>query len=131
MAEYIHYQDYYTNEFLVNYKKVKDFINFLEQNGYTDESKIYHLFRLMFKSACQLIKYFLNNNGLFQFSESDVLKEACYIELIDNGDEWFELLELYNINEENSEKIRNILKKNFFIIDELKNKMDGYINNVT
>lgn len=110
--DYITWQEYYKNTFsnqydLLNKKRESILIN---QNQILT-NKIITDFCIdtvnLFRSACELMKLYLHNNGLFQFSKREIIKEMYYIGALSNGDEWMEWLNLYeNIITYNREKLQ-------------------------
>ena len=84
-GNYINYRDYYKNTFLPEFEHAKDIF---KQDFSTDKIKrtMCDEFIILFGVSFLLIKYYLHNNGLFQFSETDVIREAFNIELLDHGE---------------------------------------------
>ena len=94
---YMH--DYFNNRYVKAYRKMKSLKNVELVNGSTD--KISAFLNLM-EVTCAFLKHYLNYQGLFQFDNWDVIREAFYVELIDDGDVWIEALFLFEAcNEKN------------------------------
>ena len=84
----------------------------------------------MFIAACNLLKLYLNYNGLFQFEQREVIKEAFYVELIDDGERWINALSLVDMFMSGERtKFNNLIlsyceDENFYIFESLKNKFE-------
>lgn len=120
MADYVRYQDYYRDNFIPEFKRA---YTLLENECSAKDMR--EGFLLLFGASFLLLKYYLHNNGLFQFRETDVLREAFCIEILDNGEEWMRLAKLYNNCSE--KEIENILKDYFFVFENLKNKFEELV----
>lgn len=113
----------------------KDYKNILDKtiklkNLNIDEDIVCSQYINMFISAYNLIKLYLNYNGLFQFEPREVIKEAFYVELINDGERWINALSLFEVYESGEHKEFNNLilsyckDENFYIFEELKNKFE-------
>ena len=113
---------FYKEEFLPIYKHVCC----LRSNitNYTSND-IFVYYSELVDASCTLIKYYLAYNGLFQFSRIEVLREAFYIEFIEDGDIWSDALALSKmIKVDRIDKIKNLIlvylqDEQFIIFDKL------------
>lgn len=120
MASYIHYEDYFKDKFIPEYERTKAA---LEKD--CDMEKLNEQFKLLFGTTFLLLKYYIHNNGLYQFKELDVYKEVLRIDFLDNGDEWMKLLSVKG--KPFSKEIYRIYKDNFFVFRDLRYKFEGLV----
>lgn len=90
----------------------------------------------LFNSACFLLQCYLAYNGLVQYEQRAVIKEAFYVELIQDGATWIKALSLCEIIKiHGPEKLKSVIAKSlkdeyFKIFDDLKsvvsNKLEEY-----
>ena len=117
--------DYYNDIFI---KKVKDFEELKQKNTNT-ETKCKNYIAL-FNSSCELIKLFLNYQGLFQYENREIIKEAFYVELIEDGERWINALSLSEIYKTEEKELFYPLilsyceDDNFYIFYDLINKFE-------
>ena len=121
MANYIHWQDYYRQNFLKAFYTAKNSI----ENMNIDAKTIYDLV----DKTVTTLRYFLQNNGIFYFSDIDVIRQAFYIEFLEDGDA---LMEIYSLlknidNGSMTEDIRERFKTNFFAFENLKQKFESSV----
>lgn len=112
MAEYTKFQDFYINDFLPQFEKAKITKESCDTDVLAKE------FKALFGCSFLLLKYFLHNNGLFQFREKDVLRETFYIEFLKNGEEWMILENIYK--SKHPVDSADGLKKYFYCFENLK-----------
>jgi len=90
-----------------------------------DENLLCSEYINLFNCACELIKQYLNYNGLFQFENREVIKEAIYVELLCDGERWINALSLAEVYEgDGKEKFNSLIlsylsDENFYIYDVL------------
>lgn len=118
--------DYYKQEFLKTFDKT----NKLRKSD-TNEDIMCAQYIEMFNSACTLIKMYLNYNGLFQFEPREVIKEAFYVELIEDGERWINALSLAEVYETGEKEFNSLIlsyceDENFVIYEHLKDKFKNY-----
>ena len=71
----------------------------------------------MFNSSVLLLRYYLKFNGIFYYENIDIIKEAYYLEIIEDGQSWIELLfDIKNIEQikadnKEEELLHNIVNK--------------------
>lgn len=121
-SSYYNWYHYFSNTFIEknnNYqyliKKIKD-ISYL-----SDEEKSSYISETidMFNSSVLMLRYYLKFNGIFYYENIDIIKEAYYLEIIEDGQSWIELLfDIKNIEqikadnkEEEEELLHNIVNK--------------------
>lgn len=119
MAEYTRFQDYFRNKFLPEFEKAESIL----KSG--DTETLRKEFIMLFGVSFLLLKYYLQNNGLFQFREKDVLREAFNIEFLEHGEEWMLLEQIRTIG--TPEEIVKAFKTYFFLFVDLKNKFRGLV----
>lgn len=121
MKEYIHYQNYYKDTFLPLFEEVT---SECQTSGFK-EKELCEKFVVLFETSFMLLKYYLQNHGLFQFLEADVFREAFAIELLDDGEEWMQVLKkVNNLQFANPDEVKNkdfleYLTKHFYIFENL------------
>ena len=77
----------------------------------------------MFNSSVLLLRYYLKFNGIFYYENIDIIKEAYYLEIIEDGQSWIELL--FDIK--NIEQIKQIIKKKNYCIILLINMLNVFL----
>ena len=116
--------NYYNNVFL---KQLED-TDRLRKNA--QEDILCDAYVKLFNTACELIKLYINYNGLFQFEKRDVVKEAFYVELIEDGEIWINALSLAEVYEtEETKNFNNLIlsycaDEYFSIFKKLKDKFE-------
>lgn len=125
MTEYVRYQDYYENSFLPLYDDLKK-CQVPEFNNDILHIQLCDKFVILFEAAYLLLKYYLHNNGLFQFNEADVIRECFYIEILQDGEEWMSALKLTQSLQSDIYKsaylsdVKDFIENHFYIFDKLK-----------
>ena len=118
--------DFYKNEYI----KTLDSFNQLRKsdcdvkvlcNGYTN----------MVNISCELMKLFINYQGLFQFENREIIKEAFYVGLINDGEKWINALTLADVCSSGEEKFNNLIisyckDENFVIFESLNTIFKNY-----
>lgn len=121
MKEYIHFQNYYKDTFLPLFEEVT---SECQTSGF-QEKELCEKFVVLFETSFMLLKYYLQNHGLFQFLEADVLREAFTIELLDDGEEWMQVLEkvnnlqFSNPDEAKTKDFLEYLRTHFYMFENL------------
>lgn len=96
----------------------------------TDSDFLCEKYIEVFNSACNLLKVFLNYNGLFQFENREIIKEAFSVGLILDGERWINALSLNEIYETGDfEEFKPLIlsycePENFYIFNDLKKIFD-------
>lgn len=99
--------NYYRIEFLPIFQEMCDI---RLKNNSVDFGEICIKYAELVEKSCTLIQRFLSYNGLFQFNNSDVLREAFYVEFIDDGETWFDALSLSKVIKTNlSDTIKTLI----------------------
>ena len=117
--------DFYNNE----YKKVLNEVETLRNSDF-DNEKICKEYVNLVNVSCELMKLFLNYQGLFQFEYREVIKEAFYVELISDGELWINALSLAEVYESSEKErfypliISYLQDENFYIFNKLKDRFD-------
>lgn len=117
--------DYYKNNYLKILEEFKVY-----NNNKAEEDLLCSMYVKLFNSACELLKMYLNYQGLFQFENREVIKEAFSVELINDGERWINALSLAEVYESGEvENLKSLIlfyceDKNFYIFEELKNKFE-------
>ncbi len=119
MADYIRFQDYYKNSFLPELEKAESIL----KSG--DTEVLRQEFIMLFGASFLLLKYYLQNNGLFQFREKDVLREAFSIEFLEHGEEWMMLEKVRRIG--TPADIEKAFKDYFFVFVDLKKQFERIV----
>ena len=123
MKKYIDFKSYYINNFKIRYESAVKI-----KNSDCNMQQKYEELIILFETSFLLLKYYLQNNGLFQFTEQEVLREAFYIDFLDDGEEWMEVCTIIKdihskgFSESNYEHIQYIYDNLFFIFSNLNNK---------
>ena len=133
MSDYIHFEDYYKNSFLPELSNVKDLCKSDLTQGDAQESLCEH-FIIIFETAFLLLKYYLQNNGLFQFRESDVIREAFTIGFLQDGEEWMKVKELAEMMQDDNSniihwfnRVFDYLNKYMYIYDNLNSAFNNMV----
>ncbi len=122
--------DFYKNE----YKRTLDSFNHLRKSG-CDVNVLCKDYTNLVNVSCELIKLFINYQGLFQFENREIIKEAFYVGLIKDGEKWINALTLAEVYSSGEEKFNNLIlsyckDENFVIFESLntifKNYSEGY-----
>ena len=121
--------DYYKNTFCVTYNEISK--NF---NANIEEKVLCQKFIKLVDQSCELLKRFLNYNGLFQFENREVIKEAFSVELIEDGELWIDALQLFEAYKSEQEKFNSLIAlfcKNgsFIIFKKLMKKFEKLTDN--
>jgi len=103
-------------------KKFEEVLN-IEKNDIVRDSAIKR-FELCFELSWKVIKDYLNKEGILCRSPRSCIKEAFSIGLIENEDEWLDILEDKNLSvhtydEELAEELYSRLKNHFIAMSEL------------
>ena len=118
--------NYYKNEYLKTFDK----LNQLRGNN-IDTSLLCEVYTNMVNTSCELIRLYINYQGLFQFEKREVIKEAFYVGIIKDGEKWINALtlaEVYDLGENkfNSLIISYCKDENFVIFEDLKTTFKNY-----
>lgn len=119
MTEYTRFQDYFRNNFLPEFEKAESVL----KSG--DTETLREEFIMLFGASFLLLKYYLQNNGLFQFREKDVLREAFNIEFLEHGEEWMKLEMIRR--SETSADIEKAFRDYFFVFVDLKKQFERIV----
>ena len=119
ITEYTKFEDYFKNTFVPKFERTESILNSAK------DDMLYEEFITLFGVSFLLLKYYLQNNGIFQFREKDVLREAFYIEFLEHGEEWMLLEQIRTIG--TPEEIVKAFKTYFFLFVDLKNKFRGLV----
>ena len=117
--------EYYKQEFLDIYESINTI-----RNKQGSEELLCADYVKMFNTSCELLKLYLNYNGLFQFEPREVIKEAFYVGLIEDGKRWINALslaEIYKTGENSFNKLilQYCKDENFIIYDNLKKDFES------
>lgn len=113
---------YYKKDFLNEFNKMNHM-----RNNNADENSLCAQYITLFGAACNLLKLYLNYNGLFQFEPREVIKEAFYTDLIKDGERWMNALALSEVYQSGEwEPFKKLIlsyceDENFFIFNDLNN----------
>jgi len=82
-------------------------------------------------TSCELIKLFINYQGLFQFENREIIKEAFYVGLIKDGEKWINALTLAEVYSSGEDKFNNLIlsyctDENFIIFNDLSTTFKNY-----
>ena len=111
---------YFTNTFIEKNNYYQNLIKNIEDISYlSDEEKVSYIQETidMFNTSVSLLKYYLKFNGIFYYENIDIIKEAYYLEIIEDGQSWIELLfDIKNIEQikaynKEDELLHNIVNK--------------------
>ena len=121
---YIHWQDYYREFWQPSYSKI---IEIKDKDSHIEnKEKCLKDFVTFFYTTCKLIKYYLENNGLFFKNYKRSIMAAFNIGLIEDGDTWAEIFALITRDSTKSSKMQEVLDfclgDNFYIFNDLNNK---------
>ena len=130
---FILWNDYYKKNFRELYEKA---LNFRDEDGninFPEDINQYDFFKKLFTTVIELLKLYLNNNGIFQFEKYEVIREAFYIELLEDGDIWMTALNLYTVSAQRKrEEFNNLfatwLSTNFNIFDHIDDKFSQMVS---
>lgn len=119
--------NFYKNE----YTKTLDSFNQLRKSDF-DEHMLCKEYSKLVNISCELIKLFINYQGLFQFENREIIKEAFYVGLIKDGERWINALTLAEVYFSGEEKFNNLIlsyckDENFVIFDDLNSTFKNYV----
>ena len=119
--------DFYKNEYI----KVLDDFNQLRLNT-SDVNILCVEYTNLVNTACELMKYFINYQGLFQFENREIIKEAFYVGLIKDGEKWINALTLAEVYSTGEENFNNLIvsyckDENLVIFEDLNNTFFNYV----
>lgn len=113
---------------------VKDTEEKINNNQFDEESRRKFLlsFKIVFYGAIKTLRWYLRYQGIFQTKDFEVIKEAFYTEIIENGQAWVDIF--FDINEWNkniisfNENAFSVIKEKYIPVFEdlkeyFKNKM--------
>ncbi len=100
-------------------------------SGSLDSATVCAGYVKLFRASCTLLKFYMAYNGLFQFENREIIREAFYIELIKDGDIWINALSLVEAGEiQGFDRVEKMIlsycsDEFFHIFDDLKAKFEG------
>lgn len=120
--------NYYKTTFLPKLEKIqslrqKSFVNAEICSEYVDFVII----------SCTLLQYYLAYNGLFQFNNREIIREAFYVELIDDGQYWINSLSLaVIIKKYGYQRVKSLMSDylkddHFYIFENLNKNFEKYM----
>ena len=132
IAKYTHYQDYYKKYFEPKYAEVVELLEQYNTTEFVKKREFCELkellskgFKQLFHKSCNLMQYYLNNNGIFQFSEIDVIRAAFYAEIITEGDMWMELYATVRNRGRDIDFVIETFIRNFKAIQDVNVRFSG------
>ena len=81
--------------FKQHYKKLLEEIEKYKKLSLSDDesiNKIFILFQKTFESGIKTIKEYLEYQGIFQEAVIEIIKEAFYVEIVDDGQAWIDIM---------------------------------------
>ena len=111
--------DFYKNEYI----RTLDSFNQLRKSD-CDVSILCKDYTNLVNVSCELMKFFINYQGLFQFENREIVKEAFYVGLIKDGEKWINALTLVEVYSSGEDKFNNLIlsyckDENFVIFEDL------------
>ena len=111
--------DFYKNEYI----RTLDSFNQLRKSD-CDVSILCKDYTNLVNVSCELMKFFINYQGLFQFENREIVKEAFYAGLIKDGEKWINALTLVEVYSSGEDKFNNLIlsyckDENFVIFEDL------------
>ena len=105
------------------YRKTLENFNQLRKSDF-DKKLLCKEYSNLINTSCELIKLFINYQGLFQFVNREIIKEAFYVGIIKDGERWINALTLAEVNSSGEEKFNNLMlsyckDENFVIFEDL------------
>ena len=133
MKNYTRYNDYYNTSFI---PLLKDFKNYKTLDFASEDIQRQFCSNLvvLFETTYLLLKYFLQNNGLFQFKEIDVFREAFQIDFLENGEEWIKLIHFADFYQKEGYSFQlftemlNFINTYGYIFDNINKKFEELCN---
>ena len=118
--------DFYKNEYI----RTLDSFNHLRKSG-CDVSILCKDYTNLVNVSCELMKLFINYQGLFQFENREIIKEAFYVGLIKDGEKWINALTLAEVYSSGEDKFNNLIlsycqDENFVIFEDLNTTFKSY-----
>ena len=116
--DYIHWEDYYKKDFLPKYEAIKS----------SAQNCTYSELQEFVETACNLMKYYVWNNGEFYFNKLTIIRKCFRLGIITYGDFWAKII-TKKINQHNKQRLLEYaLVENLAAIDELKKGFEVLIN---
>lgn len=118
--------DFYKNEYI----RTLDSFNHLRKSD-CDVNVLCKDYTNLVNISCELMKLFINYQGLFQFENREIIKEAFYVGLIKDGEKWINALTLAEVYSSGEEKFNNLIlsyckDENFVIFEDLNITFNKY-----
>lgn len=119
-SSYYNWYHYFSNTFIEKNNSYQKLIDNIEDiSSLSEEQKISYIQETieMFNTSVSLLKYYLKYNGIFYYENIDIIKEAFYLEILQDGQSWIELLfdvkNIEQIKADNREEelLHNIIDK--------------------
>lgn len=108
LNNYIHWEDYYKTKWLDNYNAIVQCKNNNDHENPKMLTNVLNIFTSFFLSSCELLRYYIENNGLFYSNYKRILMSAFRCGLIDDGDSWVTIYDL--ISKIDTDDIENMTK---------------------
>lgn len=124
--EYTHFEDYYRESFLPSYERFKSLIA-----DETSSSKVlYEAASELYKSSCELMRIYLWNNGFFNYTELQYIRNFFRMNLITYGEEWVILGDyIENPSKISAREFIQFVVDNSKIFDEFDNAIRSLTQN--
>lgn len=90
-VKYTNWVDFYNNNYKVLLEKF---------NESPEITSNFDLLEELYSSAIETLRIYLRNNGLFKQTNLDIIKECFYIDFIEDGEEWIDLFEQFEISKD-------------------------------
>ena len=85
-------------------KTLSEFEDLIAEGVFDEYSQIrfFKSFKKLFDGAIKTLKFYFRYQGIFQVSVFEIIKEAFYVEIIENGQTWVDMMFDLNQWEENN-----------------------------
>jgi len=128
---FIRWNDYYKKTFSDAYHTALDY-RVQNEAGNASQDSAFEIYKNLLLKSIELLKFYLHNNGLFQFDMYEVVRECYYINFLNDGEEWITLLNLYNLVKKDSKQTNKDLfiswtSGNFEIFDHLDDNFNKMV----